>query len=104
MLGEVQVAVGPLAGVRADYRAEARLEADAENLTRGWVTKADVEGDEVAIEIRNSTVLTETLIGHLSIAGIDHNGLLGQCRAGWAWPLRCPACDRSGRPSRSRCR
>jgi hypothetical protein len=73
MLGEVQVAAVPLAGVPAEYRAEARLEAGAENLTRGWVTKADPDGDEVAIEVRNSTPLTETLIGHLSIAGIDHN-------------------------------
>lgn len=44
-----------------------------ENLTRGWVTVAAVEGDEVAIEVRNSVVFDESVIGHLSIAGIDHN-------------------------------
>ena len=73
MLGEVQVAAAPLAGAPAEYRAEARLEAGAENLTRGWVTKADPDGDEVAIEVRNSVVLSETLIGHLSIARTDHH-------------------------------
>lgn len=73
MLGEVQVAAAPLAGAPADYRAKARLEAGIDNLTQGWVTKADPEGDEVAIEVRNSVVFDETLIGQLSIAGIDHN-------------------------------
>jgi hypothetical protein len=73
MLGEVQVAAHPLADVPAEYRAEARLEAGPEDLTRGWVTAASIEGDEVAIEVRNSVVLVESVIGHLSIAGIDHN-------------------------------
>src|SRR5439155_7451908 len=73
MLGEVQVAAALLAGAPADYRAEARLEAGPENLTRGWVTKADLDGDEVAIEVRNSVVFDEHRIAHLSIAGIDHN-------------------------------
>jgi hypothetical protein len=73
MVGEVQVAAAPLAGAPADYRAEARIEAGAENLTRGWVTTADPEGDEVAIEVRNSVVLDEHRIDVLSVAGIDHN-------------------------------
>ena len=73
MVGEVQIAVRHVAGAPAEYRAEARLEAGTENLTRGWVTAAAVKGDEVAIEVRNSVVFDENVIGHLSIAGIDHN-------------------------------
>ncbi len=73
MLGEVQVAAASLAGAPAEYRAEARLEAGDENLTRGWVTKAASDGDEIAIEVRNSVVLDEQVLGILSFAGIDHN-------------------------------
>jgi hypothetical protein len=73
MLGEVQIGAAPLAGAPAEYRAEARLEAGSENLTRRWVTSAAVEGGEVAIEVRNRVPMTEQVIGHLSIAGIDHN-------------------------------
>lgn len=73
MVGEVQVAAVPLAGKPADYRAGAELNAGTDNLTQGWVTKANPEGDVVAIEVRNNVVFDETLIGHLSIAGIDHN-------------------------------
>lgn len=71
MLGEVQIDATALAGAPAEYRAEARLEDGTSNLTRGWVTKADVEGSEVAVEVRNSPPLTEQMIGHLSTANLS---------------------------------
>lgn len=70
MYGEVQVEIRALAGAPAEYRAQARLEDGVEDLTRGWITKADLEADEVAIEVRNSTPLTEQVIGYLSIANL----------------------------------
>jgi hypothetical protein len=54
----------------ADYRAEALLEAGTSNLTGGWVTKAEVDADEVALEVRNSLPLSEQVIGYLSIANL----------------------------------
>lgn len=66
MYGEVQVEAAALAGAPAEYRAEARLEDGAENLTRGWVTKADIETGEVALEVRNSLLMTEQTVGYLS--------------------------------------
>lgn len=71
MLGEVQVDAAALAGAPADYRAEARLEAGDQDLTRGWVTRADIETSEVAIEVRNSVVMSEQVIGYLSFAGMS---------------------------------
>ncbi len=73
VVGEIQVAAASLTGAPVDYRAEARIEAGAENLTRGWVTTADLEGDEVSIEVRNSVVFDEHRIDVLSVVGIDHN-------------------------------
>jgi hypothetical protein len=70
MYGEVQVEIRALAGAPAEYRAQARLEDGVEDLTRGWITKADLEADEVAIEVRSSTPLTEQVIGYLSIANL----------------------------------
>lgn len=70
MVGEAHVAAVGLVGKAAEYRAEARLEAGDQNLGRGWVTKAGIDGDEVALEVRNTVVLTEQVFGELSIAGM----------------------------------
>jgi hypothetical protein len=69
-LGEVQVSAAALAGVPADYRAEARLLVSEKHLTAGWVTTAKVELPEVAIEVRNRVILSEQVIGYLSFANM----------------------------------
>ncbi|MEW5992058.1 MAG: hypothetical protein AB1736_12030 [Chloroflexota bacterium] len=73
MRGEARVDATELIGVPADYRSEARLEAGNKNLTAGWVTSAIPDGTEVAIDVRNSVMLNEHVIGQLLTAGIDHN-------------------------------
>jgi len=70
MLGKVRIAVAALAGMPADYRAAARIEASTSTLTGGWVTEAEVDADEVALEVRNSLPLSEQRIGYLSIANL----------------------------------
>ena len=70
MLGTVRIAAAALVGAPADYRAEALLEAGTSNLTGGWVTKAEVDADEVALEVRSSLPLSEQRIGYLSIANL----------------------------------
>lgn len=76
VVGDVVVAAADVAGVPADYRAEARLEVEAFNQLRGWVTGAEVTGDQVAITLRNTTQFTENLIGHLSHAHMTDTELV----------------------------
>jgi hypothetical protein len=73
MRGEARVAAAELGGLPADYRSEARLQVGDQTLTAGWVVSATPDGGDVFIDVRNSVMLYENVIGQLSIAGIDPN-------------------------------
>jgi hypothetical protein len=94
-LGEVQVSAAALAGVPADYRAEARLLVSEKHLTAGWVTTAKVELPEVAIEVRNRVILSEQVIGYLSFANMTGDEMAWSMAQ---WMGMTPACARSPKP------
>ncbi|HLX33802.1 MAG TPA: hypothetical protein VKR30_01020 [Candidatus Limnocylindrales bacterium] len=75
MVGEARVDAADLVGVPADYRSGAQLEAGDQNLTRGWVSSARLEGTEISIQVGNSMMFDENILGQLSVARVDHNEL-----------------------------
>jgi hypothetical protein len=76
MVGEVRVEAAGLARQPAEYRPEARLEAGDQNLGRDWVTTAQVDGQEVAVEIRNTVILNEQVFRDLSVARMPDTELV----------------------------